>query len=343
MKITVLCESISATQSIGFNFDQSKIPAKERIEFNLYCWSSLKTQSPELRNASLFNGDYLILSRWYRPKVITKLFDQARKYGKRVFLHLDDLLYKVPKSVGLDKYQFYNSKEMLDSLNYAAAMSDGLILSTPLLAQKITEFTPKGCKLHVYPIWKHFNSNKAHINSKNKRPYPTIGYMGSKSHVDDLNSIVECLYSLMHHNRLIHFETIGIEIPKRLLEDFPQRCSHIASVQSYRDFENILASRGWWIGLAPLEQNAFNYCKSDCKIVEYVEAGIPVFTNNFGPYEQVPSIHEKRAGIYLDEWETNLTNLIYSSKLRNNLYNNQIEYCSRYRDANQIVEFYKKL
>src|SRR5947209_2858188 len=45
-----------------------------------------------------------------------------------------------------------------------------------------------------------------------------------------------------------------------------------------------LRSLGWWVGLAPLEDNSFNRCKADTKWVEYSAAGIPVVASDLPVY-----------------------------------------------------------
>jgi hypothetical protein len=57
-------------------------------------------------------------------------------------------------------------------------------------------------------------------------------------------------------------------------------------VADYADFIPYLRSLGWWVGLAPLEDNAFNRCKADTKWVEYSLAGMAVVASDTVVYRR---------------------------------------------------------
>ena len=77
-------------------------------------------------------------------------------------------------------------------------------------------------------------------------------------------------------------------MPENFLSKYPGRCSTVAKVHNYDEFQSVLSGLGWWVGLAPLTENQFNYCKSNTKFVEYIQAGIPVIASNYGPYDDIP-------------------------------------------------------
>ena len=143
MKVSILCESIQATQTISFCFNQSDIPPDTQIHFKLYSWSELKKSNNKSKYQSLLDCDYLILSRWYCPDSATQLINKARKYVKKIFLHLDDFLFSVPKSVGITKWRHYSSAKMMNSLYETVELCDGIIESTSRLAYQIEAFLPQ--------------------------------------------------------------------------------------------------------------------------------------------------------------------------------------------------------
>ena len=338
MKVSILCETIQATQTISFCFDQSNIPHDTQINFQLHSWNELKNSDIKSRYQSLFDCDYLILSRWYCPDSAAQLIGSARKYVKKIFLHLDDYLFSVPKSVGISKWRYYSSEKMINSLYKTIELCDGIIASTSRLAHHIEAILPRA-NIHICPYYKNFDFRKCTGDNVTERIYPVIGYMGTQTHADDLDLISSDLDDLMHRNPLIRFETFGIEVPKVLLEKYSSRCSTLPKVSNYQEFQSVLSSRGWWLGLAPLVKTQFNYCKANTKFLEYIQAGIPVIASYYGPYEDTPITNYNS----IDSWLCQIEQSLFSKKKRHLLYEKQLQYCLQFSDPILLVDFYKSL
>ena len=167
--------------------------------------------------------------------------------------------------------------------------------------------------------------------------------MGTQTHADDLALILPDIDELLSRNSSLVFETFGLQMPKQLAEKYPNRCSTLLKVDSYEQFLSVLSSLGWWLGLAPLTKNTFNYCKTNTKFVEYVQAGIPVLASDFGPYVNTPSIS---SAVSLSEhfsWLINIEQVLFSRKKRDLLFASQLEYCSQFSDSDLLVEFYRSI
>jgi glycosyltransferase involved in cell wall biosynthesis len=82
----------------------------------------------------------------------------------------------------------------------------------------------------------------------------------------------------------LSFETFGTIKPLPELARFGARVMHHGPVPNYPGFLEKLDTLGWWIGLAPLEDNAFNRCKADTKWVEYTHAGMAVVAQDLPVY-----------------------------------------------------------
>ena len=339
MRILVLCERIQATQLIAFGFNQSLLPYDKRIDFQVCSWPDIKRLDCPGRHKLLLECEYLIFSRWYFSDIIFDLISEARELGKKVFLQLDDFLFSVPKSIGSEKWRFYTSKNVTDSLYAIASLSDGIIASTSYLAAEIKRLLPT---THVFPCpyWKHFDPVYSFSSTLYQRPYPVIGYMGTQTHVEDLELVISEVDYLMSIYPSLNFETFGIKMPENFLSMYPGRCSTVAKVHNYDEFQSVLSGLGWWVGLAPLTENQFNYCKSNTKFVEYIQAGIPVIASNYGPYDDIPrfsnSPHSKT-------WVEQIEIALLSNRQRNCLYKKQLEYCFQFTDANLLTEFYRGL
>ena len=342
MKVSVLCEAIQATQSIAYCFDQSFVSLENKVDFRLFAWNELKDLDGLSIDKMLFDCEYLILSRWYAPDHVLRIIKLARKNDKKVFLHLDDYLFSVPKSIGINKWRRYSSPKMLKALYATAELTDGIIASTNLLADQIQSILPQS-RVLVLPYWRSLNLKKCISSDMPKRPYPVIGYMGTQTHAEDLELISAELDYLLHRNQSIVFETFGIDIPKALLEKYPGRCFALPKVESYHQFQSALASLGWWLGLAPLTENTFNYCKTNTKFVEYIQAGIPVIASSFGPYQDTPTISLNLNEDNQYPWLGKIEKVLFSKSRRDLLYENQIQYCKAFSDTNLLVKFYRSI
>ena len=342
MKISILCETIQATQAIAYFFDQSLVPDNKKVKFQLHAWAELKQLDPPSRYLTLFDCEYLILSRWYSPDHVHEILQEARKNGKKIFLHLDDFLFSVPKSIGIKKWRHYSSAKMLEALYAAAELSDGIIASTTLLANQIKEILPS-TQIFVLPYWRYFNNRKHGETDFIKRVYPVIGYMGTQTHADDLELITPDLDCFLYRNPSVVFETFGIDVPKTLLDKYPNRCSTLDKVESYDEFQSVLSSLGWWLALAPLTKNTFNYCKTNTKFVEYIQAGIPVIASRYGPYQNIPSICDDQTEDQQYSWLGKIETVIFSKTIRNLLYDSQIQYCGDFSDPHLLVDFYRSI
>ena len=341
MKILVLCEMIQATQLISFRFDQSLIPCNKQVEFKLYAWQDLKRLDSISRNQLFLDCEYLILSRWYRHRKVFEIINKVRQYGKKVFFHLDDFLFSVPKSIGIEKWRFYTSPKAVNDLYATVKLSDGIIASTRHLADEIKCILPNTNVL-TCPYWKHFNPLKSLDSASNKRPYPVIGYMGTQTHAEDLQLITADLDHLMGINPSLMFETFGIKVPQILRAKYPDRCVMLNKVHNYHAFQSVLSTLGWWVGLAPLAQNDFNFCKTNTKFVEYVEAGIPVIASNYGPYEDIPTLNNFIDGPH-SAWLQQIQTALLSNRQRNSLFEKQLQYCCQFTDPNLLVQFYREI
>lgn len=338
MKISILCDSKQATQTISFGFEQ----VKEKIEFNIFEWHKLKLIDQKQRYRLLFDCSYLLLSRWFRPGAYKKIINLSRMRNKKVFLHLDDFLFDVPKSVGLEKWKYYHSNLMLDSLHETSTLVDGIICSTPRLSQAINDILPK-LKTFTCPVYKTFTPPTRKIGANSQRPYPVIGYMGTSSHGDDLDLICPVIDQLMARNKLLVFETFGIELPVILADKYANRCVTLDKVNNYAEFQAALSSRGWWLGLAPLVEGTFNYCKANTKLLEYIQAGIPVLASDFGPYQDTPWAASSKPSVDGTEWTEKVEAILYSKSLRTNVYEQQLRYCQNLKTADSLVQFYREL
>ena len=91
-----------------------------------------------------------------------------------------------------------------------------------------------------------------------------------------------------------------------------------------------------------MTETRFNYCKTNTKFLEYIQAGIPVLASNFGPYENTPSIDDNLDHGHVS-WVEKVEIALLSKSRRGFLYDRQLQYCSQFSDASLLVKFYREI
>jgi hypothetical protein len=231
-----------------------------------------------------------------------------------VVFHIDDDLLSVPPSLGEAKFNSYNDPVRLAALRANIEASDLLYVSTSALADRFAEHgiqTPTVAgEIYCSVSGDDIGALVAPATG------PVIGYMGTSGHAADLDTILPAICDVMEKVPSLQFELFGTIRMPSVLEGFGRRVRHLSPVADYREFVAKLRSLGWWIGLAPLEDNSFNRCKADTKWVEYSQAGIAVIASDLPVYERACA---DGAGILAhtpEQWSRSCLELLYRPQLR---------------------------
>jgi glycosyltransferase involved in cell wall biosynthesis len=301
----------TATQKISFSqpFDWAPDDCPVRITFQCDLSTRAEIQAAVMRHGA----DVLVLSR-YTSQLGAEWIGAARSAGIPVVFHIDDDLLAVPASLGAAKYSAYNSPERLSALRQNIEGSDLLYVSTAELARRFGEH---GINTPIVAGDVYCSVSPAEIGALiGPATGPVIGYMGTSGHSEDLASALPAIAEVMDAVPDLQFEVFGtIEMPGEVAR-FGPRLRHLPPVADYADFIPYLRSLGWWIGLAPLNDNPFNRCKADTKWVEYSLAGMAVVASD------VPVYHAACAGgagvlaTTTEAWRGSLLELLYRPELR---------------------------
>ncbi len=226
--------------------------------------------------------DYLVLSRATRPN-LTDVVGRARRLGIPSIFHLDDNLLAVPRSLGEEKYGAYNHPARLASLLANLNAVDLVYASTPelrrqLIAAGVTRPVTAG------RIYCALRADEVPAQPPPLSAGPVIGYMGTGGHAADLAAIAPAIAALMDSRPDLTLELFGGLEPPAGLAAHSGRIRAIPKTATYDDYLARLVTLGWWVGLAPLEDNPFNRCKADTKWVEYTRGGIPVVASDLPVY-----------------------------------------------------------
>jgi glycosyltransferase involved in cell wall biosynthesis len=257
--------------------------------------------------------DLIVLSRYTAANGV-EWIDRAHAAGIPAIFHIDDDLLAVPMSLGPSKYKTYNDPARLAALRANIERSDLCYVSTAELGKR---FLAHGIETPILAGEIYCSITPEEVGALvPPATGPVIGYMGTGGHSADLAVILPAIAELMDLVPELNFEMFGtIKMPSELAA-FGPRVRHLPPVGDYSAFRRHLRSLGWWVGLAPLEDNAFNRCKADTKWVEYSLAGMAVVASDLPVYRRACADGCGILATTADEWVRGVADLLYTPDRR---------------------------
>lgn len=197
-----------------------------------------------------------------RMKAFSKAF--------RVF-ELDDYLPNLPlKSI----HRLHMPKDIVRSLRRALGYVDRFVVSTEPLAEAFADLHGdiRVIQNRLPVDWWGGLQGQRRVASK-----PRVGWAGGVGHTGDLELIVDVIKELAGEVEWVFFGMC----PDKLR---PYVHEFHGGVPIYQ-YPALLASLNLDLALAPLEQNLFNECKSNLRLLEYGACGFPVICSDVRCYE----------------------------------------------------------
>jgi len=179
---------------------------------------------------------------------------------------LDDYLPNLPLK---SSHREAMPQDVLKSLRQAVALTDRFVVSTQPLAEV---FSDLHADIRVVP-----NNLPVHwwggLHSQRRRGRkPRIGWAGGSSHQGDLELIADVVRELAKEVEWVFFGMCP-DILRPYIHEF-----HIGV--PIEQYPSKLASLDLDVALAPLEQNFFNDCKTNLRLLEYGACGYPVICSD---------------------------------------------------------------
>lgn len=200
-------------------------------------------------------------------KEITRLkqFSSAR----RIF-EIDDYIIDPPKKNDHVRNWPSNTAE---KLSQAIGLCDRLVVSTEPLADALSHMHHD---IRVVPNMLAASLWTGLTSVRQTSIKPRVGWAGGTSHRGDLELMLEVVQTLAHEVDWVFFGMCP-EILRPYVKEFHRG---VALAQYPRK----LASLNLDLALAPLEQNLFNDCKSNLRLLEYGVCGFPVICTDTKAY-----------------------------------------------------------
>ncbi|MGE6995101.1 glycosyltransferase [Pseudomonas sp. NPDC047961] len=219
-----------------------------------------------------FQPDVVLVQRLVseaRIEAIQRIKEFSRAF--KVY-ELDDYLPGVPlKSI---HRKDYSPNEMNRFLRRGLSYVDRFVVSTEPLAEALGHLHPdirvmKNC---LDPAWWHGLKSERRCSSK-----PRVGWAGGSSHTGDLEMIGDVVRELANEVEWVFFGMC----PEKL-RPYVHEFHHGVSIDQY---PAALAKMNLDLALAPVEQNLFNECKSNLRLLEYGACGFAVVSSDVRCYQ----------------------------------------------------------
>lgn len=205
---------------------------------------------------------------------------QYRKVLKNAFFiyEIDDLFWEVPEG------SFHRSNPILphskQRITATAKLCDAVTTTTPELAEALKRAT--GVKdIRVAPnyITRQFLNTALAARRKAsevKHDKPRVGWAGGIGHGGDLAIIADVMKAIGDEVTWVFFGLVPPGVDPNSVEFHPG--------VTFDQYPELLGSLNLDLALAPLEDNVFNRCKSNLRLLEYGAAGFPVIASDVAPY-----------------------------------------------------------
>lgn len=219
-------------------------------------------------NQGRIQADSIVVQRQLSEPQIEEMQAIKRYTSSFLVYDLDDLLGNLPlKSIHRESFQ---PSQVARALRNGLSIADRVTVSTEPLAEAMRGFNSD---IRVVPNrlpvrwW-------GELQGKRREGRPRVGWAGGTSHTGDLQIVVDVMKALADE---VEWVFLGMSPPGAPRHEFHYGVE-------IEDFPAKLASLDLDLAIAPLENNAFNECKSNLRLLELGACGFPIVATDIEPY-----------------------------------------------------------
>ncbi|RDS81862.1 glycosyltransferase [Dyella psychrodurans] len=217
-----------------------------------------------------FAPDSIILQRQLSDDQLTIMRNYKDFIRAFKVYELDDYLPQIPIKSAFHKVM---PKDVLKVLRKAVALTDRFVVSTEPLAEQFaglhSDIRVVRNRLPVH-WWDKVSSERR------KGRKPRVGWGGGASHRGDLELITDVVRDLANEVEWVFFGMCPDKL-RPYVHEFHEGVP-------ITEYPRKLASLNLDLALAPLEENLFNECKSNLRLLEYGACGYPVICSDIVCY-----------------------------------------------------------
>ena len=295
----------------------------EQLILNGYTCDEVYYENVDLKQVKMYNA-FIIFRAPFTTKLET-FIQLAKTWNKTVFYDIDDLVIdteytnQISYIQNMDSYSKKKYDMGVMNNQRLLKLCDGCITTTAALKDELSKYNSNVM----------INRNTASIEmvklsqnvEKTDSQFINIGYFsGSITHNADFEMIKPVLKEIMELYPNIKLHVVGeLDRPTELNVE----------VHPFMDYKKLPALIGQMdINLAPLENSIFNASKSEIKWIEASLVKTCTIASNIGAFKEM--IQDHITGLLcetLEDWKSNLIDLIENKNTRDYLANNAYEFC----------------
>lgn len=217
-----------------------------------------------------FKPDSLIIQRRYSVAFHNWIERTSKLHDVFKVFELDDYILNVPmKHYNRSSFRPETTGLMRKSLSYF----DRFVVSTEPLAEVMRDMHPNIVVVKnrlPLDIWGQLQSQR------NQGRKPRVGWAGGSSHRGDLEMIADVVKEFTNE-----VEWVFMGMCPEKLRPYVHEVHYGVDISLYPE---ALAALNLDLALAPVEDNIFNSCKSNLRLLEYGACGIPVICSDVACY-----------------------------------------------------------
>ena len=272
-------------------------------------FTSFETLHPK----ALSNFDIIHFQRQYSPESLM-ILRSLKEDGMVTVALVDDNVWQLPKSnPASSTYQ----GATLERFQQIIVEAHAVTTSTPYLKELISKFNPNCYVLRnlVDPTIENFRTTDRDDPNEIR-----IGWSTTVHHTDDANIAMPALVEICQKYPQVKLVFMGW-LPPYIKDKLKRDRYEYYEFVPVDAFYACLGSLDFDIGIAPLEDNAFNKGKSGRKIQEYSILRVPAVVSPSAPYEDWKHNETclKPEGNKHYNWIKELTRMIENKSLRDRL------------------------
>ena len=232
--------------------------------------------------------DVVILQRRVSEEDLHKIQRMGSYSSAFRIYELDDYLPNLPAK---SAHREHMPRDVLRSLRKAMGLVDRFVVSTPAMAEAFNGLHPDiRIAANRLPVswWKQLP-----VVRREDSPRPRVGWAGGLGHTGDLEMIADVVSELAQEVDWVFFGMCPDRLRPYVAEFHPG-----VDIALY---PRALAQLQLDLAIAPLEENQFNACKSNLRLLEYGACAVPVVCSDVGPYRD-PALPVTRVRNRHREW-----------------------------------------
>jgi glycosyltransferase involved in cell wall biosynthesis len=284
----------------------------------------------------LFNQSHFVIL----SKIISnKIFDACRYYcsvhQKILIYDLDDCFHQI-NSVN-KSYDYYNLESNIGQTGLSL-LSDNISKSNHVFystRELMSFYLPLNFNQSLLPNYLDLDFRYKNVEAVDWRKFAKeqncdfddntliIGFFGSESHAEDLDSLEYVLPLILTKKNVLLAVCSGRDL---IIHSVLKYCQIPYNKFFFYDFDNVKEYpkyvKSFDIGIAPLINNIFNRCKTPLKLMEYGALGIPYIASKVAPYQRYHLESDGVGGFICNsnvEWIDALSKLIDDKQLRRSM------------------------